>query len=200
MTKNYTDLNHLYIRLPEYSDVSLLKELAKEYYDTKMMRKGTYDFWLNRDYNIYFKFKEDAIHGGLDGVYTYTYYLIDEDKIVGIGSLRLNPEDNLELNMYGGHIGYGIIPSKRKCGYGSMFLHLLIKEAACFGLKEVMVVCSDDNITSSRVIENNFGIFKNQVIDSKHNSILKKYIIDVDKSVQEFEGKYLKLAANKKMK
>lgn len=33
------------------------------------------------------------------GVHSYTYYLIEDSNIVGIGSLRLNPENNLELSI-----------------------------------------------------------------------------------------------------
>ncbi len=33
MDKDYTNLKHLYIRLPESTDADLLKTLAKDYYD-----------------------------------------------------------------------------------------------------------------------------------------------------------------------
>lgn len=196
MDKDYANLKHLYIRLPEYSDADLLKIWAKDYYDNQMMSEKSYEFWLNRDYDEYFKDKEDAIkgnsYGAMEGVYCYTYYLIENDAIVGIGSLRLNPEANAELSVYGGHIGYGTIPSKRKKGYGTMFLHLLIKKAAEFGLKEIMVVCRDDNIASIGIIENNFGVLKDTVLDSKHDANFKKYMIDVEKSIDEFERRYNK--------
>lgn len=196
MDKNYTNLKHLYIRLSEYNDVDLMKAWAEDYYKHQLMSKKTYDFWLNRDYNIYFKSHENAIKGKsegvMDGVHCYTYNLIEDGNIVGIGSLRLNPENNPELSIYGGHIGYGIIPSKRKQGYGSMFLHLLIKKAKDFGLKEIMVVCAEDNIGSANIIENNFGIVKDMVFNPKRSCNFKRYIIDVDKSIDEFERRYIK--------
>lgn len=126
------------------------------------------------------------------GVHCYTFYLIEDGNIIGIGSLRLNPENNSELSIYGGHIGYGIIPSKRKQGYGSMFLHLLTKKARDFGLKEIMVVCAEENIGSSGIIENNFGVFKDTVFDPKCCVNFKRYKIDVDKSIDEFEREYFK--------
>ncbi|MDE5630547.1 MAG: GNAT family N-acetyltransferase [Bacilli bacterium] len=197
MDKDYTNLKHLDIRLPEYSDGDLLKAWAKDYYDNKMMSEKSYEFWLSRDYDVYFKEKEVAIkgesYGAMEGVYCYTYYLIENEAIVGIGSLRLNPLDNAELSIYGGHIGYGIIPSKRKSGHGTMFLHLLIKKAAEFGLKEIMVVCEENNLGSIGIIENNFGVFKDMVFDSKNNVNFKRYIIDVGKSIDEFERRYFRL-------
>lgn len=196
MDKDYTNLNHLYIRLPERNDADLIKAWAKDYYDNQMMPKKTYDFWLNRDYNDYFNKKEDEIKGlstgAMLGVHCYTYYLIENGNIVGIGSLRLNPENNPELNIYGGHIGYGTIPSKRKQGYGTMFLHLLIKTCATFGLEEITVVCAEDNIGSSHVIENNLGILSEIVYDPNKESNFKRYTIDVNKSIVDFEIKYLK--------
>lgn len=196
MDKDYTSLKHLYIRLPEYNDGDLIKAWAKDYYKHQMMPKKTYDFWLNRDYDVYFKSKENAIkgksEGAMAGVYCYTYYLIEEGNIVGIGSLRLNPENNSELSIYGGHIGYGIIPSKRNQGYGSMFLHLLIKKAKDFGLEEIMVVCVEDNIGSAGIIENNFGVIKDMVFDPKRSFHFKRYVIHVDKSIDEFERIYIK--------
>ncbi|MDE6292673.1 MAG: GNAT family N-acetyltransferase [Bacilli bacterium] len=196
MDKDYTNLKHLHIRLPEDSDAPLVKAWAKDYYDNQMMSEKSYEFWLKRDYDVYFKDKEDAIkgdsYGAMEGVYCYTYYLIEDDKIVGIGSLRLNPEANEELSLYGGHVGYGTIPSKRKKGYGTMFLHLLIKKAKEFNLKEIMVVCRDDNMGSVGIIENNFGVLKDTVFDPKHDANFKRYIIDVKRAIDEFERRYLK--------
>lgn len=204
MDKDYTNLQHLYIRLPKRDDEELLKLWAKDYYDQKVMSKESYDFWLNRDYDAYFNDREDAIKGdsmgAMEGVKWYTYYLIDNGDIVGIGSLRLNPEDNAELSIYGGHLGYGIIPSKRKYGYGSIFLHLLLKEAFKFGLKEVMVICKEENMGSIGVIENNFGVFKDMVFDEKANSNFKRNMIDVEKSIKEFERSYIKSDSKQIMK
>ena len=199
--KDYTNLNHLYIRLPELSDVERLKAYAKDYYEHGRMSAEVYENWLNRDYNEYFKSREDAIKGKLSGemagVSWYTYYLIENDNIVGYGSLRLNPENNSELNIYGGHIGYGIIPSKRKQGYGTMFLHLLTKKAQEFGLKEIMVTCVEQNLGSAGIIENNFGVFKDMVFYSKENHNMKRYIIDVDDSIEKFERMYLSKSKTK---
>ena len=196
MDKDYTNLRHLYIRLPKYTDANLLKAWAKDYYEYQMMSKKTYEFWLNRDYDSYFKSKENAIEGKSDGsmsgVYCYTHYLIENENIIGIGSLRLNPQNNPELGIFGGHIGYGIIPSKRKQGYGSMFLHLLIKKAVYFGLKGIMVTCEEYNLGSTSIIENNFGVFKDIIFDPKSGKNFKRYLIDVDKSIEEFEKNYFK--------
>lgn len=103
MDNGYTNLKHLYIRLSEDNDVELVKTWAKDYYKHQTMSKKTYDFWLNREYDVYFKSHENATkgksEGAMAGVHSYTYYLIEDSNIVGIGSLRLNPENNLELSI-----------------------------------------------------------------------------------------------------
>ena len=199
MDKDYSNLKHLYIRLEKEGDADIRKEWAKDLYEHNKISLKEYNSYLNMDYDAYLKHRKDAIEGKSDGemagVHCYCYVLIEDGKMVGSGSIRLNPEDNEELNTFGGHIGYGIIPSKRKQGYGSVYLHLLLKKAQEFGLKEVMVVCDERNLGSSGVIENNFGVIKDIVYNPKRNRNFKRYIIDVDKSIDEFEKRNFKSTA-----
>jgi predicted acetyltransferase len=57
-----------------------------------------------------------------------------------------------------GHIGYAIVPWKRRRGYATQALALMLREAAAQGLRRVMVNCSADNAISRRVIEANGGV------------------------------------------
>jgi predicted acetyltransferase len=52
-----------------------------------------------------------------------------------------------------GHIGYAIVPWKRRRGYATQALRLMLAEAHRLGLARVMVNCSDDNVISRRIIE-----------------------------------------------
>ena len=56
-----------------------------------------------------------------------------------------------------GHIGYAIVPWKRRRGHATEALRLMLDEARARGLARVMVNCSDDNQASRRVIETNGG-------------------------------------------
>ncbi len=66
--------------------------------------------------------------------------------------------------MFGGNIGYGINPKYWKQGYGTKMLELGLEKAKDL-IKEdkVLITCDDDNIGSSKVIENNSGILENKV-------------------------------------
>ncbi len=57
-----------------------------------------------------------------------------------------------------GHIGYAVVPWKRRLGYATKALHLLLPEAKAEGLRFVEITTEPDNPASQRVIEANGGI------------------------------------------
>ena len=90
-----------------------------------------------------------------------TYWLVDEENnILGVSNLR--HELNKELQKIGGHIGYGILPSQRRKGYGTLILKLSLIEARKMGIGDVLVTCHKDNIGSAKSIANNGGILSEE--------------------------------------
>jgi predicted acetyltransferase len=57
-----------------------------------------------------------------------------------------------------GHIGYSVVPWKRRRGYATLALRLLLPEAKTVGLEYVELTTEPSNIASQRVIEANGGI------------------------------------------
>lgn len=78
--------------------------------------------------------------------------------MIKVGSVRHYLNDNLKV--YGGHIGYSVVPDERKNGYGTIILSLLLEEAKKLGINEVLVICDKNNIGSIKVIEKNNGIIR----------------------------------------
>lgn len=93
---------------------------------------------------------------------SYDYFLVDDDIFIGKINIRIELTEH--LLRYGGNIGYAINPKYWKQGYGTKILKLGLEKAKEIGLKDkVLITCDDDNIGSSKVIENNAGILENKV-------------------------------------
>lgn len=58
-----------------------------------------------------------------------------------------------------GHIGYAVVPWKRRLGYATQALNQLLPETKQLGLSYVEITTSHDNVVSKRVIESNGGVF-----------------------------------------
>ena len=57
-----------------------------------------------------------------------------------------------------GHIGYGVVPWRRRQGYATRALALMLPEARRLGLPYVELTTDPDNLASHRVIEGNGGL------------------------------------------
>lgn len=75
------------------------------------------------------------------------------------GSIQLRwQEGTPELPPYClGHIGYGVVPWKRRRGYATRALALLLPEARARGLPYVEITVAPDNIASQKVVRANGG-------------------------------------------
>lgn len=101
-----------------------------------------------------------------------TYWLIINNKPVGIGRIRHYLNDKLREN--GGHIGYSVRPSERGKGYGKLILSELLREAKNLGITEAFVTCDVDNIRSRHVIEANNGDLE-EIKDGKCKYWIRNY-------------------------
>ncbi len=76
------------------------------------------------------------------------------------GALNLRyQEGSLDLPPHvSGHVGYAVVPWKRRQGIATQALRLILPVAAERGLAKVLVTCDEDNAASQRVIERVGGI------------------------------------------
>lgn len=132
--------------------------------------------------------KQGINNNGIKEIY---YWAMEDNKIIGHASVRLNPELDKNVLKYAGHVMYGVIPSKRKKGYGSLICHLLIQKMHDMGYKKIFITCNEDNIGSNIVIKNNSGKLL-EVIDpdgvyATHKTC--RYLVDTEESLNNFKQK-----------
>jgi predicted acetyltransferase len=166
-------MKNIYIKEDDYSDIDRIDEYNNEYLNVYPNFKP---FAIRNNFIEFLKTVEDNKKGINDtGIKEIYYFAIENDKIVGHGSIRLNPEINNDYSIYG-HIMYGVVPSKRNKGYGTIICKLLIEKAKEYGINNIIITCNNDNIASAKVIINNNGELFESIKD-KENNIIDRYII-----------------------
>lgn len=184
-------MDKLYLKFPTINEKEKFIEYIKEYRLDNPNAKPlgcteevNYEEWL---------IKIEKESNGIDleegRVPSTVYFLMnEEDKIIAHISVR-HCIDNDFLRLYGGHIGYGVRPSERRKGYATIMLHLALIKCNELGIKDVMISCKESNIGSAKTIENNLGVQKELIYIEDEQMNFKKYWINVEESINNFENR-----------
>jgi predicted acetyltransferase len=84
-------------------------------------------------------------------------FWLDDGEFCGVINLRYMPGSDALPDHVPGHIGYAVVPWKRRRGHATRALALLLPIAREIGLRRVELTCDDDNEASRRVILTNGG-------------------------------------------
>jgi predicted acetyltransferase len=104
-------------------------------------------------------------------------WLVEGDQFIGEVSIR--HELNAYLMAAGGHIGYGIRPSRQGQGCGKLILALALEECRRLGIERVLVTCAGDHLASVRIIEANGGRLDSAIDDPAGRGRLRRYWISL---------------------
>lgn len=169
------------LRKPTLDDKEMLlngvKEWSKSHDDTfeagiagsSMLVKyiDDYDGWLNLQEEIATNPKNGFVKG-------IQYILVDNNELIGFFNLRLELNEFLEQR--GGHIGYGILPSKRRMGYAKAGLKLSLEIMKNYDINKVLVTCNSTNTGSYKTIEANGGVLENTFTEEDGNIVNRYWI------------------------
>jgi predicted acetyltransferase len=133
--------------------------------------KGNYEIWL-RD----IKNEEKGINLKENRVSATTYFVFDNNKIVGTLSIRHNLDLPCVYNFVG-HIGYNVRVSERNKGYGKKILELGLKECKKMQIENVLITCLESNIASKKIILSQGGILENKIYFEEEDENICRYII-----------------------
>lgn len=103
-----------------------------------------------------------------------TYWLVQDDEIVGCSHLR--HELNEMLLHAGGHIGLGIRPSCRDKGFGKLLLNLTLEKAREKHIKQVHIHCHEANITSKQLIESVGAKLDSTITPDHGEKVILRYV------------------------
>lgn len=138
----------------------------------RYLRTAGYEQWLE-------KLRRDMDAANMDPakVPALTYFYVDEetDEIVGMVNIRLALNDFLRAE--GGHIGYGVRPTKRGRHHATEMLRAALRVCDVFGIRDVIVTCDRDNPASAHVIMNCGGVLDDEFYSETFGEIIQRYII-----------------------
>lgn len=101
----------------------------------------------------YVAWLEEVRHGRcLRGRMVASTFLLAEVDGTIVGRASVRHELNDWLALWGGHIGYGVLPAYRRRGHATAMLRGCLDLAAGLGIDEALVTCDVDNHASEAVI------------------------------------------------
>ncbi len=122
----------------------------------------------------------EEVNPGPAWVTQTTYWgVLDGGKVVGRIILRHHLTDR--LREFGGHIGYEVRPSSRRCGIAKDMLKKVLETEKAREIGRLLVTCAPDNEASNKTIKANGGVLERAAYVAAWNRNTNYYWIDLRK-------------------
>jgi predicted acetyltransferase len=103
-----------------------------------------------------------------------------DGEFAGQIGLRWRPGSDSLPSYTLGHFGYAVVPWKRRRGYATQALRMMLDDAREVGLRSVEITTDKGNTASCRVIEANGGRFMEEFVEPHYdNDVRLRYRIDL---------------------
>lgn len=144
------------------------------YQDIPSKESGSTNLCNGLPYDVFKSYLESQIARKYQNISYYdtptiTYIMYVDNKPVGYVGLRTEIDHNWKK--WSGNCFYAIRNSERNKGYGSKILALALDEFRKLDFKEIYLQSSAGNIGSAKVIENNGGIFLEELEGTRYYKI-----------------------------
>lgn len=151
--------------LPEY----------EMYQDIPLKESGSTNLCNGLPYDVFKNYLESQMARKYQIVSMYDtptiiYIMYVNNLPVGYIGIRTEIDDNWKK--WSGNIYYAIRLSERRKGYATKMVELALNELRKMNYKEIYCQSSNGNIGSSKVIENNGGIFLNEENGTRYYKII----------------------------
>ena len=174
-------MNNIILRHLKQSDESAFKSALSENWEGNFIFAHYFDTLGNQSFETYINVLPQISLGKLippeHVPSTLLFAFDDQGQIVGRVSIR--HELNALLLKVGGHVGYGVTPSRRRQGFASEILKQSLpyirKELP--HLEKILLTCDDSNLGSRKTIEKNGGVFENLYQESSTAEAKRRYWI-----------------------
>lgn len=105
-----------------------------------------------RDHDLTLRLDRFELHPA-HHVPTYQFLMVHNSTGEILGNIRLSIGSTKHLEMFAGHIGYGVLPEHRGYRYASRSVLLLVPLAMDLGINPVWITCDPENTASRRTLE-----------------------------------------------
>lgn len=144
----------LQLRTLRLEDEPSFRDAVAAFADETPPFQFAFDYDPGEDFARYVK-KLESWAAGIDVPERFVpnSFLVGVVEEIVVGRLSLRHTLNANLRAFGGHIGYGVVPSQRRKGYAGEMLRQALPLCRQLGIDRVLISCDVDNRASRKVIE-----------------------------------------------